>query len=630
LKAEKRPQNRTHQMEKSGPDLQKSEEGYRILLEQHPDAVCILVDGKFAYVNASAIRFYGVSGAEELLGHSALDLVPAESRTAFRRLADESNPSQTPLCIEHTLQRMDGREVEVETRALPFAYMGKRAVVSVVRDITERKRAEEALIKSNALLQRMFFSSHTLVAFMDPEFNFIRVNLKYAEADGRPPEYFVGRNHFELYPDPENEAIFRQVVETGEPYFVFEKPFVHPDRPEQGTTYWDWTLQPVKDLDGEVIGLVLSLVDRTERKRAILALQESEKSFRDLVENSPTSIFIIQDGRIVYRNPEHERLFVTLPKPFDTEGVHPEDLQKVERLYQELTEGKIKSAGTEFRYYPQEGMGDDYSIRWVYCKANAIEYAGKKAILVNLMDVTELKELEHMVSTQDKMRSLGRVAAGIAHETRNTLSGINISLDNLGRMLEGDIDTEKAGRIIEQLKSASNKIESIIRRVMDFSKPGEPNFKITDLNRPVEESLSLCSVTLRKIGVKLVKELADELPPCQADPQMLSQVILNLINNAVDAMKNQDAPKRIEVKTVAKGDRVLVSVSDSGPGVPLRLRKKIFDPFYTTKDNSTGIGLSVCHRIVHDHGGALRVSTSRWGGAEFQVELPIDPSSEIK
>ena len=233
-------------------------------------------------------------------------------------------------------------------------------------------------------------------------------------------------------------------------------------------------------------------------------------------------------------------------------------------------------------------------------------------------------ELERNLRQSEKMASLGRVAAGIAHEIRSPLSGINIYLTNLEKIFEKEESREKVREILKQLQSASNKIESVIRRVMDFSKPSEPKFILTDISHPIEEAINLSSVTLRKTGIQLSKVLAEDLPPCHADPHLIGQVILNLIINAAEAMKNMDGAKQIEVSSSMLGNRIVFCVSDSGPGVPIHLRREIFNPFYTTKDGSTGIGLSLCERVITDHSGSLTVLTSKWGGAEFRVEIPIE------
>lgn len=146
-------------------------------------------------------------------------------------------------------------------------------VAKLGKSVAKRKRAEAAL-ENAYILERAFSTTHTLIAYMDTDFNFVRVNRAYAEADGREPEFFVGKNHFDLYPNGENEDIFRKVVETGEPYSVYEKPFEYAEHPERGLTYWDWSLFPVKNASGKVEGVLLWLVDQTRR---VLAEKELEK-----------------------------------------------------------------------------------------------------------------------------------------------------------------------------------------------------------------------------------------------------------------------------------------------------------------------------------------------------------------
>ena len=148
----------------------------------------------------------------------------------------------------------------------------------------ERRRAEEALRDTNELLEKIFSTPHLLIAYMDADFNFIRVNRAYAEVDGREPEFFVGKNHFALYPNEENEAIFRRVVEMGEPHTAYAKPFEYVEHPERGVTYWDWDLHPVKDTSGEVEGLVLCLVNVTKRVMVEKELRKHRDYLEDLVE----------------------------------------------------------------------------------------------------------------------------------------------------------------------------------------------------------------------------------------------------------------------------------------------------------------------------------------------------------
>jgi len=419
------------------------------------------------------------------------------------------------------------------------------------------------------------------------------------------------------------ETAWRQdndIMVSGEPYGALTVCYLE-ERPEIYEGPFLIEERALIDAIAERLGKVV------ERKQAARSFLESERRFRDLVESSLIGILIIQDGRIVYNNPEQERLLGPMPEGIDfadSKNIHPEDVEKVKQAYQNLSSGKSKTTDIDFRFYPENQLNHQSEMRWVVCRASLIEYRGKEAMLVNMMDVTRAKELEHLLIVQDKMASLGRIAAGIAHEIRNPLSGINIYINTLGKLYRKGESPEKIKGIFAQLQSASSKIESVIRRVMDFSKPSEPKVVLTDINRPIEEAIKLAAVTLRKTGIAIDSTLAQDLQKCRIDPQMIEAVIFNLITNASDAMKNMNAQRRIRVTAAGDDSRNFVKVSDSGPGVPPHLRDKIFSPFYTTKPDSTGIGLSLCHRIISDHGGSIRVYSSKWGGAEFMIEIPIE------
>ncbi|MBF0290908.1 MAG: PAS domain S-box protein, partial [Nitrospinae bacterium] len=160
----------------------------------------------------------------------------------------------------------------------------------VITDITERKLAEEKLRESGEILERIFETTHVHIVLLDSKFNFIRVNKAYADVCGFPPDYFIGKNHFDFYPSEELESKFRRVVQTGEPYTVYSRPFEFPDQPQLGITYWDLAVYPVKKASGEVEGLLFTLLEVTERVRAekalIAAKEQAERA------NKAKSVFL--------------------------------------------------------------------------------------------------------------------------------------------------------------------------------------------------------------------------------------------------------------------------------------------------------------------------------------------------
>jgi len=242
-------------------------------------------------------------------------------------------------------------------------------------------------------------------------------------------------------------------------------------------------------------------------------------------------------------------------------------------------------------------------------------------------DVTEKARVEGAMANAQKLESLGVLAGGIAHEIRNPLSSINISISSIewacGASTGFEPEAkEKVDRILEQMKLAAAKMGLVVQRVLDYSKPFPPRKETVDMNRVIEAAARLSLSTLRKREIELLKDLAPDLAACRADAQMIEQVLVNLIMNACQAMEGTEGAKFLEIASAVQDGRIVLRVSDSGPGVPPSLREKVFDPFFTTRKEGSGIGLSFSHRIVTDHGGSLRVDTSRWGGAEFRIELP--------
>jgi PAS domain S-box-containing protein len=375
---------------------------------------------------------------------------------------------------------------------------------------------------------------------------------------------------------------------------------------------------------------VASFLDMTEHKRALRVRAESEERFKSLVENSLTGIYILQDSKIVYYNPEQERLFGPISPDFrigNYEKVYPDDVPKVREFYERIESGELSRLDVDYRFYSMGGAAGQAPVRWAYCRATAIDYLGRRAVLVNMMDVTRAKELEYMLSIKDKMISLGHVAAGIAHEIRNPLSGINIFLDSIRENFEDAESSDDIRSLISQAQAAAGKIESVVKGVLDFARPGTPRFDMAVINGPIQDALKLTMVMLRKADIAVETNLAEDLQPVHIDVQQIEQVLLNLITNAAEALKSIQGERRIAIKTFSEEQSVVVQFSDSGSGIPPEQYDKIFDPFYTTKKDGSGIGLSIVRRIVEDHRGRITAGRSPWGGALFEIRLPSGASS---
>lgn len=272
--------------------LRTSEELLRRILELLPIGIWIIdKDGNIVHGNPATqeiwagARYVGMDRYGEYKGWwpDSGKPIAAGEWAAARAIQNK----ETILNEEVEIESFDGAHKIILNSAVPILDEKEQlqGVVIVNQDITRRRQEEKDLIRSNELLERVFSSVGTLIAHLDRDFNFVRVNETYARAGGHPVDFFPGKNHFDLYPHEENLEIFRRVVETGEPYSVHEKPFEYAEYPERGVTYWDWSLQPVKEASGAVEGVVLSLVDVTERKRAEIQLESQNRELRLLSES---------------------------------------------------------------------------------------------------------------------------------------------------------------------------------------------------------------------------------------------------------------------------------------------------------------------------------------------------------
>lgn len=318
----------------------------------------------------------------------------------------------------------------------------------------------------------------------------------------------------------------------------------------------------------------------------------------------------------------YERSEVTADLNFWEGLVHPDDLAKARRLLEEHLDGQTVRYECETRLRTRDG-----AYRWNLTRGKVVtrgELDEPLRMIAEDADISELKAAERKRRQQEKLSAVGQLAAGIAHEISNPLASISVMVQRVRRRATDPEQREKLDLIVGQI----HHIGSNLRQMADLSRPAQTEWIECDLNLVLENALGVVRHDQRAKDVEIALNLDRSVPLYHGMPDLLSQVFVNLALNAFDAMAsmNLDRAAVLRVSSVHDADRDLISItfSDSGPGIPVEIRSRLMEPFFTTKEagKGTGLGLAVSYGIMKEHQGRIRVGESAEGGAEFVLELP--------
>ncbi len=593
----------------------------------------IQLDGTITSVNPALTRLIGYE-ANELLGWNIEEILPKLFKEYSLQTTSEAwmklKQGQAPVNPPINIIPKSGTSKSV----LPtVSFIRKEnnepiAVVLSLKDISPILKMQEELKQSEKLFRLLAETIEDVFWMRSTDFEeILYVSPAYEKIWGRSRESLYKAPHSlidSVYPGDRDKLTSKMSRRLDEVQRL-EYRIIRPD----GEIRWirDRTF-PVTDENDEQIGTVGNSTDITDLidiqnslEKSKIMLDEAQRIAHlgnwewDLITDEITwsdetyKILGFESGKA---RPAYD-LFMKI--------VHPEDRNMVQQEIEKTLENNERYS-IDHRIVKQNG-----EVRHVHEDGETmLNEEGKPVRMIGtVQDITERVRLERMLRTQDKLVSLGRITAGIAHEIRNPLMGMKIYMDILKRIhQEGrTAKPEEIEEIMGQLHGANKKIESVIKRVMDFAKPSTPRMQDTDINKAVREAVELSSVFLRKKGIKMTSEFESSSPRSQADSQMISQLVLNLLSNAAEALSKTEGKKQIRVSTKKLDGKIQITVSDSGPGIPENVRQHIFEPFFTTKKEGTGIGLSLCKRIVDDHRGSLFIEENEGGGTKFIAVLPM-------
>jgi two-component system, cell cycle sensor histidine kinase and response regulator CckA len=501
------------------------------------------------------------------------------------------------------------------------------------REIKNRKKAKEALRESEELHRAAFANAGVGINVLDRDGKLLQVNRALSNMLGYTDEEFL-RLTFNDITHPDDRQISKErldALEKGEiSSYRLEKRYVKKDG---GILWGDLSAASIRDRKGEHAGTVGVIADITGRKEAQLRVQQSEERLRLIVESSPIGITIVQSGKFAYVNPGFVEMFgyetaeEMLGLPVETTYLPENNELILQKAVDRGSETKIIS------HYEAVGMSKSGKGMNVASWVTEIEHLGKQAYLAFVMDLTESKNIRSQLLQAQKMEAIGNLAGGIAHDFNNLLSVIYgycellLCYENISDRVKPDL---------ERIHRAARSGADLVQRLMLFSRKSEMKPHPIILNHQIVEITSLLSRTMPSpIAIEL--HLADELPPINADPVQMEQVLMNLAVNAKDAMPNGG---RLVIETqqlilekenstshlgIKPGNYALVTVSDTGEGIDDETLEHIFEPFFTTKsaDKGTGLGLSVVYGIVKQHGGHVICDSKRGVGTTFKIYLPV-------
>jgi PAS domain S-box-containing protein len=616
--------------------LVDSEVRYRMLADNVTD---VLVrygpQGWVDYVSPS-IRQWGYA-VEDFIDTPAGYFVHPEDRAVIAARREAWDRGEPPGVLDYRIRRADGSWVWVESNPAVIRDDANRvvSVVLVLRDISARKAAEQALVDSETQF-RLLAENITDVMLrynLDGRISYVSPSVRQW---GYQPSDFIGKiaGHL-IHPDDEARIVLRRdAMLAGEEAPRIEVRILRADGK------WTWIESNpslIRDERGTVVGVVLIMRDINQRKLAEAALIESEARYRILADNTSDIIQRFDaDGLVQYISPSVRQLgyepefFLGRPT---AQLVEREDLPAVARRREAMLSGRPVP--------PMESRVRTADGRTVWLESRPSPILGEDGALVGVVnvmrDVTERKNAENALQALNlelrrvaRASALGAFAASLAHEINQPLAAAAASGEAALRWLSAetpnyDRGLQAVGRAVEAVRRAADVIGGLRALVTKE----EPNRAPFDMHDAIGEVLALTAPEGERSSVTVRTRLEAAEPVTDGDRVQFQQVMINLVLNAIEAMRETEGERLLIVGSRDGADSLELFVEDRGPGISPDQQPLIFESMFTTKIGGTGLGLAIAKSIVESHGGAISMTPATPHGAVFWVRLPR-PEAETR
>lgn len=490
-------------------------------------------------------------------------------------------------------------------------------LLGMVQDISDQKRAREALQQSEERYRLIAENSTDLITILDNKGNVEYTSPSHTSILGDVPRVLLNIVSGLIHPDDITYLMqkFSELWKVKQPSQV-EYRIRHID----GHYIWlDSKYKPLLKENGEIECVIMVSRDITERKKMEEALHQSRERLTRAQQISHVGGWEYDlIHKETYTSSETCRIFGLIPGDSDLNSdlfwnrIHPDDRDFVKRAYKEIQNGKPFQLN--YRIVLTDG-----TVRFIHSQTEVLQDKSGKTIQLigTVQDITERKKTNELLQKADKLEAVGQLAAGVAHEIRNPLTAIKGFVE----LLQGGIQKpEYFNLIFEEL----DRIESIIREFLTLSKPRAANFQKKNMGQILGQILHLMNTHAVLKNIEIKSEVAADIPPVLCDENQIKQVFINLIKNAIEATP---PGKKLTVQTFTTDNQeVLIRVIDEGCGIDADRQLRLFEPFYSTKESGTGLGLMISYKIIQEHKGMITVTSKQGEGTTVDVLLPISVS----
>ena len=619
--------------ERAEAALKESELKYKTLSESSLTGIFIHQNDTYVYVNDIFADMHGYT-PEELIGKKKhYELIHPDQREmikqrSYKRLKGEAVPKR------YEIKRLtkDGQAVWHEIIVSdPITYQGQPAVMGHEMDITERKRAEEALRESEERYKNVVDNSLSAIVLYRQEeilfankpfydiFGFEREDLKNIVIDDvLAPEAAADvaeKRRKRMAGEIQRTAVYESKGKrkNGEPFDM-----------EISVCASQYLGEPC---------CIASLSDISGRKKSEEAVRESESRFRSLFDLSPLPVAVVEmeTGKLIDVNDKYCELMqydkteligrTTLDLGFLSETVRDRYLDRMRRT------GEVRDMEIDFKI-------KDGSIISILVFSKHIRISGEDLTITVLFDVTERKSLESQLQQAQKMEAVGTLAGGIAHDFNNILG---IIMGNAELAIDDVPEWNPARNNIEEVRKACIRARDVVRQILTFSRQAGPQLKPIKISPIISDSLKLIRASIPST-IEIRQNFSNEFDTVKANPTQINQLLLNLCTNAAHAMEEKGGMLEVNLENITLDEEsakpypeldpgyfLKLTIRDTGHGIEPESLDRIFNPYYTTKEvgKGTGMGLAVAHAIVKNHGGAITVTSNIDKGTVFQILLPV-------